>query len=281
MSKKTKGLLLNILVISIVFLIFLPILLMIPSMFKDKYEIFSYPWTLFPSRFTIDNFSRLLYLNYTSLAIDFFRSMYITILVSSIAVVLSLSINMIAGFAFARLRFFGKNALWVMVLFTMFIPGITILITSVRVVSVLGMMDSIWVLIIPGLVSAYNIFFFRQFYLGFPKEIDEAARIDGANTFQIFRLIYLPMSKTPMVIIGASIFMGYYNSYLWPTLTISYERKDLFQIMYIIRMLFNDSATIGYGSVLAATFVSLVPPLIIFIIVQKYIREGIALAGIK
>ncbi|MBI9008521.1 MAG: carbohydrate ABC transporter permease [Tenericutes bacterium] len=281
MKKRNKKLILDLLVVLVVFMIFLPILLMIPSMFKDKYEIFSYPWHLFPSNFTVDNFSRLLYLEYTSLAINFFRSMFVTIFVASVAVVLALSINMIAGFAFARLRFFGKNALWVMVLFTMFIPGITILITSVKVVTALGMLDSIWVLIIPGLVSAYNIFFFRQFYLGFPKEIDEAAKIDGATNFQLFRHIFLPMSKTPMVIIGASIFMGYYNSYLWPTLTISQERKDLFQIMYIIRMLFNDSSTIGYGSVLAATFVSLVPPLLIFIIVQKYIREGIALAGIK
>ena len=281
MKKRSKKLILDLLVVLVVFMIFLPILLMIPSMFKDKYEIFSYPWQLFPSTFTVDNFSRLMYLEYTSLAINFFRSMFVTIFVASVAVVLALSINMIAGFAFARLRFFGKNALWVMVLFTMFIPGITILITSVKVVTALGMLDSLWVLIIPGLVSAYNIFFFRQFYLGFPKEIDEAAKIDGATNFQLFRHIFLPMSKTPMVIIGASIFMGYYNSYLWPTLTISQERKDLFQIMYIIRMLFNDSSTIGYGSVLAATFVSLVPPLLIFIVVQKYIREGIALAGIK
>ena len=281
MKKKTRKILLNLFVIVVVLLIFMPILLMIPSMFKDKYEIFAYPWKLFPTQITFDNFSRLVYLEYTSLAVNFFRSVFITILVASIAVVLSLAINMLAGFVFARLHFRGKNALWVMVLFTMFIPGITILITSVRVVTLLGMLDTIWVLIIPGLVSAYNIFFFRQFYLGFPKEIDEAARIDGANSFQIFRLIFFPMSKTPMVIIGASIFMGYYNSYLWPTLTISQEREDLFQIMYIIRKLFSDASTIGYGSVLAATFVSLIPPLIIFIIVQKYIREGIALAGIK
>ncbi len=281
MSNKTKKIILNIFVIFVVFIIFLPILLMIPSMFKDKYEIFSYPWTLFPTSINFDNFSRLLYLEYTSLAIDFFRSMFITIIVASISVVLSLIINMIAGFAFARLKFYGKNFLWVMVIFTMFIPGITILITSVRVVTILGLLDSVWVLIIPGLVSAYNIFFFRQFYLGFPREIDEAAKIDGATNFQLFRHIFLPMSKTPMVIIGASIFMGYYNSYLWPMLTISQDRKDLFQIMYIIRMLFSDASTIGYGSVLAATFVSLVPPLIIFIVVQKYIREGIALAGIK
>ena len=209
------------------------------------------------------------------------QSMLITIIVASIAVVFSLTINMIAGFAFARLKFYGKTFFWIFVLFTMFIPGITILITSIKVVSFLGMIDTLWVLIVPGLVSAYNIFFFRQFYLGFPKEIDEAAKIDGATNFQIFKMIYFPMSKTPMVIIGASIFMGYYNSYLWPTLTISHERKELYQIMYIIRMLFSDASSIGYGSVLAATLISLIPPFIIFMIVQKYIREGIALTGVE
>jgi len=160
-----------------------------------------------------------------------------------------------------------KKVLWVTMLSTMFIPGITILITSVRVVSALGMIDTLAVLILPGLVSAYNIFFFRQFYLGFPKALDEAARIDGAKTLDIFRLIYIPMSKTPMVIIGASVFMGYYNSYLWPTLTITQDRKDLFQIMYVIRMLFSDASVLGYGSVLAATFVSLIFPLMIFMVV--------------
>lgn len=280
-KNKAKRALLSVIVIIVVLLVFLPILLMIPSMFKDKYEIFAYPWTLFPIHPTFDNFRRIAYLQYTTTAVNFFQSMYMTIVVASMAVIGALSINMVAAFAFAKLSFPGKKVLWPIILSTMFIPGITILLTSIRVVTLLHMIDTIWVLVIPGLVSAYNIFFFRQFYLGFPKELDEAAKIDGASTWQIFYRIYFPMSKTPMVIIGASIFMGYYNSYLWPTLTISHNRQDLVQIMYLIRTLFSDAATLGYGSVLAATFISLIPPLIIFIFVQKYIREGIALSGLK
>jgi len=145
----------------------------------------------------------------------------------------------------------------------------------------LGMLDTVAVLVIPGLVSAYNIFFFRQFYSGFPKCLDEAARIDGATTWQIFAKVFFPMSATPMVISGASIFMGFYNSYLWPTLTLTQDRKDLFQIMYVIRSLFNDYVTLGYGAVLAATFIAMIPPLIIFICVQRFIRDGIALSGVK
>ncbi len=281
MKKHSKEILLKLIVLMVVLLIFTPIFLMLPAMFKDKYEIFGYPWTFLPKNPTLDNFRRIAYLHYTSIGIEFFRSMLMTMLVASLAVVFSLAINMIAAFAFARLRFPFKKTIWVMIISTMFIPGITILLTSIRLVSMLGMLDTIGVLVIPGLVSAYNIFFFRQFYLGFPQEIDEAAKIDGAKTYQLFTSIYFPMSKTPMIIIGASIFMGYYNSYLWPTLTLSYERKDLYQIMYVIRMLFSDSAEIGYGSVLAATIISLIPPLLIFIFVQKYIREGIQLSGLK
>lgn len=284
MSNKTKRLItdisLKVLAVLVIFMIFLPILIMLPAMFKDKYEIFSYPWKLFPQKPTFDNFSRLLYLEYLTIEINFFKSLFMTILVAALAVVFSLALNMVAAYAFARLRFPLKKFIWLAVLFTMFIPGITILITSIRVVHELGMTNTIFVLIIPGLVSAYNLFFFRQFFLGFPVELDEAAKIDGASTFQIFTRIYLPMSKTPMIIIGASIFMGYYNSYIWPTLTIDQQHKDLYQIMSVITSLYNDSS-IGYGATLAAAFIAMIPPLIIFIIVQRHIRDGIQLTGMK
>ena len=264
----------------VVFMVFLPIILMIPSMFKGKKEIFSYPWHFLPQKFTLDNFSRLMYMQYTTTGINFYKALFMTILVAAIAVIGSLAINMIAAYAFARVKIPGKKIIWKMILFTMFIPGITILITSIRVVAELHLLNSIAGLVIPGLVSAYNLFFFRQFFVGFPVELDEAAKIDGASIWQIFTKIYFPMSKTPMIIIGASIFMGYYNSYIWPTLTIDQQHKDLYQIMSVITSLYNDSS-IGYGATLAAAFIAMIPPLVIFIIVQRHIRDGIQLTGMK
>ncbi len=269
------------LTILVILIIFLPIIIMLPSMFKDAKEIFSYPWHLFPQNMTGVNFSRLLYLQYTTMNINFYRSLLMTVLVASLAVVLSLTINMVAAYSFARLKFPGKKIIWMLVLFTMFIPGITILITSIRVVSKLNLLNTLGGLVIPGLVSAYNLFFFRQFFLGFPVDIDEAAKIDGASTLKIFSRIYLPMSKTPMVIIGASIFMGYYNSYVWPSLIIDQDHKSLFQVMTVVYKLFCDSSDLGYGAVLAAAFIAMIPPLIIFIVVQRYIRDGIQLTGMK
>lgn len=265
----------------IILIIFAPIIIMLPSMFKNSKEIFAYPWHLFPKAPTTVNFSRLMYLQYTTMNINFYKSLVMTILVASLAVVLSLAINMVAAYAFARLKMPGKKIIWMLVLFTMFIPGITILITSIRVVSKLNLLNTIAGLVIPGLVSAYNLFFFRQFFYGFPVDLDEAAKIDGASTFQIFTKIYLPMSKTPMVIIGASIFMGYYNSYVWPSLIIDQDHKSLFQVMTVVYKLFCDASDLGYGAVLAAAFIAMIPPLIIFIVVQRYIRDGIQLTGVK
>jgi len=264
----------------VVIMVFIPIFVMLPSVFKGKKEILTYPWKLLPQQFTTDNLRWLPFLQKTSIGVNFFQSLIMTLLVAACAVLLSLAINMIAAYAFARLKFPCKKIIWALVMFTMFIPGITILITSIRVVYDLNMTNSFMGLVIPGLVSAYNLFFFRQFFLGFPVDLDEAAKIDGASIWQIFTKIYLPMSKTPMVIIGAGIFMGYYNSYIWPNMIITEPNSKYTQIMSVISIL-NADTTYGYGVTVAAALIAMIPPLIIFIIVQRYIRDGIQLTGVK
>lgn len=268
-------------VILVLFSLFIPLFFMVISMFKGRQEIFSLDFHVFPQVWTIDNFSRLFYLQYTTVGVNFLQSFGMTLLVAFLGMAFSLFVNSIAGYAFARLNFPLKKTLFVIVISTMFIPNITILLTSISVVSSLNMMNTIWVLVIPGVANAYNIFFFRQFYLGFPKDYDEAARVDGCNSIQIFFKIYLPNSITPMVIMGAGTFIGYFNSYLWPTLTIDTEHKGLTQIMTLINSLYGDSSTLGYGAVLAASFIAILPAVVVFFIVQRFIRDGIALTGVK
>lgn len=282
-SKRNK--LINILLYTVVIIvllnIFIPLFFTILSMFKDRKEIFDINFHVFPYVWSTDNFARLFYLQYTTIGVNFFQSFGMTLLVAFVSMVLSLFINSIAGYAFARLDFPFKKVIWVIVITTMFIPGITILLTSISVVSALNMLNTIWVLIVPGLASAYNIFFFKQFYMGFPKDYDEAARVDGCNSIQIFFKIFVPNSVTPMVIMGAGTFIGYYNSYLWPTLTIDQDHKQYTQIMTLINWLFSDASSVGYGAVLAASFISLIPAVVVFIIIQRYIKEGISLTGVK
>ena len=164
-------------------------------------------------------------------------------------------------------------------LFPMFIPGITIQLTSIRVVYELNMVDTIFVLFVPGMANSYQIFFFRQFYLNIPKNIEEAAMIDGSSRLGMFFRIFIPMSTTPMVVIGVGTFMGAWNSFVWPTLTVS-ENDDLTQIMQIIRTL-NVTYSGDYGVVIAATLLTLIVPIIVLAIFQKKIVEGIALTGGK
>ncbi len=261
----------------VIAIILFPIIWMLPAAFKSRREIWQIPNTFWPEDFTWSNFEKIFTLDHNGY--NFMQSLGATLLVASVSVVCSLAVNMIAAYVFARLEFRGKKFLWVYFIATMFIPSITILLTSIRVVSVLGMTDTIWVLIVPGLVSGYNVFFFRQFYLGMPASLEEAAAIDGCSPLKIFLRIFLPMSVTPMIIIGVSTFMGYWNSFMWPTLTIV-NNSSLAQVMQVIRVL-KTSYSGEYGVVIAATLLAIIPPLLIFAIFQKKIVAGIAISGLK
>lgn len=259
----------------VVFLIVFPLVWMLPSAFKDKRELFSLPNHFLPKTFSFDNFKEVFHLY----DINFTASLFNTLGVAVTAVVISLVINMLAAYAFARLEFPGKDFLFGLVMLSMFIPGVTILMTSVRLVSAMQMLDTFLVLVLPGAANAYNIFFFRQFFLGLPSSLEEAAILDGSTQFGIFFKIFIPLSVTPMVIIGISVFMGYWNSYLWPTLTVI-NNTNLRQVMQVLRILSGSKAN-DYGVVVAASLISLIVPVTLFAVFQKYIMQGIAISGIK
>jgi multiple sugar transport system permease protein len=276
-KKIIKNILLGLVLIIVCAIILFPIIWMIPAAFKGRREIWQLPNTWWPTTFTWDNFVKVLTSDLNGY--NFLSSLGYTLLVSVISVVLSLFVNMLAAYVFATMNFRFKNVLWWYFLTTMFIPGITILLTSVRVVNILHMTDTIWVLIIPGVVSAYNIFFFRQFFYGIPVSLEEAATIDGCSRWKIFYKVFLPMSSTPMVIIGVTTFMGYWNSFVWPSLTIVNNTK-LAQVMQVIRIL-NSNYSSNYGIVIAATLMAIAIPILLFSIFQKKIIAGIAISGLK
>lgn len=276
-KKQVSRIILTVVAILVAALVIFPIVWIIPAAFKGKSELFSIPNSFLPQKFTWSNFEKVFTadLNGTT----FVKSMFVTLVVAVLSTVCSLFVNMLCGYAMARIDFPFKKYLWPLLLFPMFIPGITIMLTSIRVVNALKMVDTIFVLFVPGMANAYQIFFFRQFHLNIPKNIEEAAEIDGCGKLGIFFKIYVPLSVTPMVINGVGIFMGTWNSFVWPALTVS-ENKGLTQIMQIIRTL-NVSYSGDYGVVIAATLVSLIVPIGLFAIFQKRIVEGIALTGGK
>lgn len=176
-----------------------PLVWMGISAFKSGKEILkANPLRFFPSVWITDNFQKL----FSDTTYPFLQSLASTAFVAVSAALLSISINSMAAYAYARLDFRFKKPLWRLTIFTMYIPGITILVTSFVVVNTLGMLDSYAVLILPGLASAYSIFFFRQFFLNMPMATEEAALIDGASRFRIFISIFIPNAKSPYVIMG-------------------------------------------------------------------------------
>lgn len=249
-----------------------PLAWMVIAGFKSKTEVVETPFQFFPEVW--------LWQNYAQIIADptFLRTLLWTFFGAVLFTVGSLAVNSLAAYAFARLDFRFKGLIWTIVITTMFIPGMTILLTSFIVVTRLSMLDTLGVLVIPGLASAGMVFFIRQFYLNIPKSLEEAAMLDGCGRFGIFVRIFLPLSKPPFVVMGITAFLAYWNSYVWPILTITSPERFVLQ-QYLATFRSERSTELGLlmaGSVLAAA-----PVIILFLIFQRQIIGNIKMAGLK
>lgn len=249
-----------------------PLAWMVIAGFKAKTEVVETPFQFFPEVW--------LWQNYAQIIADptFLRTLVWTFFGAVLFTVGSLAVNSLAAYAFARLDFRFKGLIWTVVITTMFIPGMTILLTSFIVVTKLSMLDTLGVLVIPGLASAAMVFFIRQFYLNIPKSLEEAAMLDGCGRLAIFVRIFLPLSKPPFVVMGITAFLAYWNSYVWPILTITSPERFVLQ-QYLATFRSERSTELGLlmaGSVLAAA-----PVIILFLIFQRQIIGNIKMAGLK
>lgn len=273
--KNTTTAVFTVIALLVAALMLFPLVWMTLSSFKSGREVLkANPLHFFPTAWITDNYKRL----FEDTSYPFWTAMRSTAFVAVTAAILSITINSMAGYAYARLNFRGKTFLWRITIFTMYIPGITILVTSFVVVSRMGLLDSYAVLILPGLAGAYAIFFFRQFFLNMPMATEEAALIDGATRFRIFYSIFIPNAKSPYVIMGTGAFLGYWNSFLWPAMTVT--SKEYMQVMQVIRS-YNSMYTTNYGVVLAGSALAALPPILVFLLFQRYIVKGLMISGIK
>ena len=274
-NKKRKQVIFTILAVIVTLTSLFPLFWMILSAFKSGKEILrANPLRFFPSVWTMENLQKL----FEDTNYPFLQAMKSSAFVAVTAALLAITINSMAAYAYARLDFKFKKLFWRTTIFTMYIPGITILITSFVVVNSLGMLDSYQVLILPGLASAGSIFFFRQFFLNMPMATEEAALIDGASRFRIFISIFIPNAKSPYVILGTGAFLGYWNSFLWPAMTITSSKY--MQVMQVIRS-YNNMYSNNYGVVLAGSAIAALPPILVFLLFQRHIVKGLMISGIK
>lgn len=262
-------------VFSISFL--LPFFWMLSTSFKEYDEIFQIPITFIPKKFIFTNYAEVFQSNeYVNILVGF-RNTLIIVIPSTIIGCLTAAL---AAFAFAKIKFPGRDTIFFMLVATMAIPGIILMIPSYIIYSKINWTNTWLPLMIPGMFGgAGAIFFTRQFMKGIPHELEEAARVDGYSWWGIFWKIELPLAK-PIVISNLLFgFIGGYNDWLGPTLYLNTSSK-MKTLQQMIAML-NDTFGTKWGVQMAGSCLALIPTLVIFIICQKFFIEGVNLTGGK
>lgn len=261
-----------ILLIILALLVLIPIVWMAFSAFKPEKEIISWPPTFFPQTLTSQNFIDV------QKRINILQYMLNSVIYAGGTTALAVIVNSTAGYAYAFYNFKGKSGLFLLTLATMMVPFQVIMVPLFLVVYKMGMYDSYWGLIIPRVVVAGSIFMMRAAFTGLPKELAEAARIDGLSEFGIFRKIMLPQVKPAIITLTILSINGSWNDLLWPMIvTSSTEMRTLANGL----ALFIGQNTIEYGAAFAGALISLAPMLILYIFGQKYFVEGMAGSGLK
>jgi multiple sugar transport system permease protein len=249
----------------------LPFFWMVSTSLKTPREVFTYPPVLIPSQFEWANYARA----WESMPFD--RFYFNSIVVAVSVTFLQLLTSSLAAYAFARLRFKGRNTLFVIYLATLMIPFPVLLIPNFIIVRLLGWYDTYQALIIPPAFSAFSTFLLRQHFLSIPVEFDDAARIDGANSFYIWWYILLPMSKTTLAALSIFIFLGNWNEFLWPLVVTSSEEMRTIPVgLNSFRGQFN----VKWELLMAAAVVAMLPVLIIYVFAQKWFIKGITISGL-
>jgi multiple sugar transport system permease protein len=251
----------------------LPFVWMIFSGFKPLDEIFAQPPKIFPQAWTTANYQTAL--TGANFALGFFNSFYIALTV----VIVSTVTSAMAAYAFARIRFVGNGPLFMVFLATMMVPIQLTIIPLYVIMSKIGWVDTHLAIIVPAaLFNAFGVFLLRQYVRGIPVELEEAAAIDGASRVRIFFGIIMPLLRTPMVALGIFSFLAQWNSFFYPLIFLNSENK--FTIQLLVNQ-FKGVYSSDWGALMAAATLAAAPLLIIFIVAQRQIVEGIALSGSK
>jgi ABC-type glycerol-3-phosphate transport system permease component len=277
MSGKTQKILTDILLYSMLIIIsafmILPFIWMLSTSFKLPEDVFGYPPVLIPETPTLENY-RFIFQDK-----DMIRVLWNTFFMAISGTLLSLFFTALGGYGFAKFNLPGKPILFAFLLATMIVPGAVMMVPSFVLMRMFGWVDTFWPLIVPGAANAFGIFFFRQYISTVSDELLDAARIDGATEFGIFRRIVLPIIMPGMTSLGLIFFMGAWNNYLGPLIYLKSPEK--WTITLAINGLIGGAGLTYWGPQMAMSVISLLPLMIIFLIFQRQFAEGITAGAIK
>ncbi len=250
-----------------------PFVWMVLGSFKTSSELRQVPPTWLPENPTLDNFSSL-----------FSRLSFGTYFANSTLVAVAVTVGNLlfcsmVGYALAMLNFRGKKVIFALILGTLMIPGVVTFVPLFVLVANMGLVNTLPGLILPFLVGPFGVFLMRQFIMGLPKDLVEAARIDGAGEMKIFLRIILPLLGPAMATLGILTFLGSWNNFLWPLVVA--QTNNSYTLPVALALYSTGQNQTEYGLLMAGATVVVLPVLVVFLIFQRHFIQGIATTGIK
>lgn len=271
-SRLARGLVVLLLGLFAVYVL-VPILWMISSTLRPPMDSFKLPPAILPSSFEVENYEVVFQ------KVAFTKFVFNSFKVSTLSTLLQVLASSMAAFAFARLRFRGRNLLFIAFLASLMIPGQVMGIPRFIIMGKLRLIDNHAALILPAVFGAMGIFLIRQFMLTIPKSYDEAAYIDGASRGYCYARIILPMTKPALIVIALQTYIATWNDFYGPLIYINTEAKMTLPLgLTVLRGVFFSG---NQGVVLAGVVLSLIPPLLLFLLGQRFLLQGITLSGLK
>lgn len=274
-AKRTISLTLSYVALALVtFLMIFPLIIVVIVSFTPNAVTQTWPPKIIPSAWTLDNYTSL----FQRLPIG--RELLNTIVFAGAVTIISVFFDSLAAYGLSRVDFKGRGILLAVLIATMMIPAMALLIPVYKLLGSMGLVNSYLGIIIPRMADVGGIFLLRQFFISIPKDLDNAARIDGAGEFRIFAQIILPNAVPAILTVGMFNFMGNWNDLLWPLIMTS--KPETRTITAGLAMLTGHGSSVTpYGVVMAGALITALPLLIVFFFVQKRFVEGIAMTGMK
>jgi len=252
----------------------MPLLWMLSTSFKPKSQWFTQSIEWVPRTFTLENYQKLFNNPATPIGNWFLNSVLIALMTTALV----LAIDSLAAYAYARMEFPGRNFLFGLMLLTLFLPGMMFLVPNFLTIAALHLLNNWAGVVLPALAGVFGVFFLRQFFESIPKELEEAAALDGANRFQTFYMVALPLAKPALATLGILTFLGSWNDFLWPLLIL---RDPKLQTLPPGLRTLQGAYSSEYGLMLAGAVIVAVPVLLIYILLQRYIVQSVASTGLK
>lgn len=244
--------------------------------FKSNNEIITSDFHLLPREWVLDNFNELLNGNEQTPVLRWFANSLVISLGQTLLVVVVVAL---AAYGYTRVKFRGRDAIFTFLLGTMMFPAVLNLIPNYKIVDALGWVNTPLAIIVPGAAGVYNVFLVQQFVRAIPPELDEAAIVDGANHWQIFRHVVLPLIRPALTVVALFTFTGSWNDFLWPSIVMT--DVNAMPITPGLQLLQGQYQTYA-GVATAGALIALVPMLLMFFFAQKYFMQALALnSGIK